>query len=50
MKKDRQLRADGHHRERYCHEPVDAVFGPLETPKKSGNLPVNIGNEWPFRR
>jgi len=40
------LRADGHHRERCCHDPVDAVLGPLEDSEKSGNLPVNIGNEW----
>ena len=43
MKKDRQLRADGHHREHCCHEPVDAVFGPLETPKKSGIYRLTSG-------
>ena len=26
----RQLRFDGHHCERCCHEPVDAVLGPLD--------------------
>jgi hypothetical protein len=50
MKKDRLLRVDGQHRERCCHEPVDAVFGPLDDSEKSADLSVNIGNEWPFRR
>jgi hypothetical protein len=48
--RDRQSRADGHHRERCYPKPVDAVLGPLDDSEKSADLSVNIGNEWPFRR
>jgi hypothetical protein len=34
----RQLRADGHHCERCCHEPVDAVLGPLDDLRKNLGL------------
>jgi hypothetical protein len=38
VKEDRQWWADGRHSERCCHEPVDAVLGPLDDYEKSGNL------------
>jgi hypothetical protein len=39
----RQLRADGHHCERCCHEPVDAVLGPLDDSENLGLYRLTSG-------
>src|SRR4029453_103957 len=43
VKKDRQLRADDRHLEHCCHEPVDAVLGPLDDLRKSGIYRLTSG-------